>query len=186
MQKQCAGIAGYHGEAGPRVQPRCLRTVRAVCSLALMTCAVSVVADEAGYTTRTDTILLSANRAEQAPDHRSFAFSGEFLLSSTEWRIDSNTAVIRGRLEKPDMIELAGQPARITVLRDGDSRPLVGHSARLRFDPAAEILDLTGTAMIVRDRQSISSDSIRYLLERDTFSAGDGGRVRVVTTPKRD
>ncbi|MEQ8661594.1 MAG: LptA/OstA family protein, partial [Gammaproteobacteria bacterium] len=109
--------------------------------------------------------------------------AGDILLRSAAWTIHADAAVIEGPLADPDQIEVIGAPARIVYQAATDTQPVEGHSRRLWFRPRAELVELEGNARIERAGRSITSDSIRYLLGEDMFSAGREGRVRVVTTP---
>jgi len=132
----------------------------------------------------TDVVFITARQAWQASDEAEFAARGDLLLRGVDWEIRADEARIIGHLRDPDTIHVSGAPARIVYLRADDDEPLEGQSALLEFRPRMDTVRLEGEARIVKGRQSISSEVIKYLLDRDTFAAGSVGRVRVVTTPR--
>lgn len=105
-------------------------------------------------------------------------------MRGAQWAIYADRAKVYGPLRDPESIRVSGTPARIIYYRSGDDEPLEGHSELLEFEPRRDIVRLENGAKIVKGRQSISSETIKYLLERDTFTAGSGGRVKVVTEPR--
>lgn len=105
-------------------------------------------------------------------------------MRGAQWAIYADHAKVYGPLRDPESIRVAGTPARIVYHRSGDDEPLEGHSDMLEFDPRRDIVRLERGAKIVKGRQSITSETIKYLLERDTFTAGSSGRVKVVTKPR--
>lgn len=174
----------YDGHAGRCAQHYVLIT------LATILPGLSLHAEDGGESpaleVQRDTLVIHAHVARQSDDRDSFSLRGDLELRGAEWVIHADSASVDGRLEDPDQIIVDGNPATISVLRDGDTRPFSGSSRHLEFDPRNEIVRLHGDAKVMRGEQSISSDSIRYLLQRDTFSAGTTARVKVVTKPKQD
>lgn len=132
----------------------------------------------------TDVVFITAHQAWQASNGAEFAARGALLIRGADWEIRAENARITGRLRDPDTIHVSGAPARIVYRRAGDDEPLEGQSAMLEFRPRNDTVELEGEARIIKGQQSISSEVIKYLLERDTFAAGSTGRVRVVTTPR--
>lgn len=133
-----------------------------------------------------DVVFIRAERAVQAADRGSFVLDGGLRLAGERWVITADHAVVSGRLQDPDRIEVSGAPARMTLQRETRMTPLRASSQHLVFEPRAELVRLRGAATVDDGEQSISSEAIRYLLNDDTFAAGsdDGGRVRVVTRPR--
>lgn len=132
---------------------------------------------------RDDTVFIRAQQARQADDASSLTVSGGLFMRSGAWTVTADHAVISGRLRDPARIDVTGAPARIHVQEGDDAEAFEGQSQRLEFEPRAEVVRLEGAARVVKGGRSVSSESIKYLLDRDTFAAGTGGRVRVVTTP---
>lgn len=129
-----------------------------------------------------DVVFMRADRAVQKDDELLEA-EGHLLMRDADWTIHAEHAVVNGHLRDPVSIEVAGEPARVDYQPRGESEPLQAFSQRLEFEPREEVLRLHGDARVVKGGRSVSSESIRYLLRSDTFSAGSVGRVRVVTTP---
>jgi lipopolysaccharide transport protein LptA len=175
-------MCGYDGDRCRVVQ---LRVLMMVAGLAWCQSVPAESGSDSGLTVQHDTVVVHAQLARQSDGRQEFHLSGDLRLHSTEWEIRADNSTLSGQLEDPELIVVRGSPARITVQRDGDARPFEGAGYYLEFDPQRETLRLNGDATVHRGGQSISSDAIRYWLERDTFAAGESARVKVVTTPKR-
>lgn len=170
--------SGYDGE-----HPRWLQAGVTALLAGVAATAIARAAEDVPLTPLEDVVFVRAHTATQSLAGDRFDAAGNLLLRSDDWTIRSDTAVIEGPLSDPTEIEVSGTPARIIYQDDDASRPLEGQSSRLWFRPRAEEVVLEGDASVVRGGRSVSSESIRYLLSRDVFSAGRSGRVRVVTTP---
>ncbi len=170
----------YDGDAHGRAQLR----GPVVALLALLSAAAPAESNLPALERQRDTIVIHAREARQSDDGSRFDLSGDLRIRGADWQIRADSAVISGRLEDPDRIEVAGGPASISIQRANDAAPLRGSAEHLEFDPRRETIKLNGDARIEHDRQSITSDAIRYLLQRDTFASAGDGRVKVVTRPK--
>jgi lipopolysaccharide transport protein LptA len=176
--RQAGQVSGYDGE-----RPRWLQARVAALLICVAMAATVRGADEVPLAPLEDLVFVRARTATQSIAGDRFDAAGDLLLRSDDWTIRADTAVIEGSLADPSEIEVSGAPARIVYQDDDATKPLEGESSRLWFRPRAEEVVLEGNARVVRGARSVSSESIRYLLGRDVFSAGRSGRVRVVTTP---
>lgn len=140
--------------------------------------------EKPGFTRADDAVTLRAERATEHADGQSFLVDGALVLGNHRWIIRADSALVSGRLDDPERIEVRGEPATLTVNRAARGTPLVASSRHLVFEPRREIVRLRENATVEDGDKSISSDVIRYVIETDTFTAGDGGRVKVVTRPK--
>lgn len=131
-----------------------------------------------------DTIIARAQEAWESDNGDVMFIRGDLQLRGSHWRIHADTARVEGKLGDPARVVVDGNPARIIVTADAQSQPLEGRSQHLDFDPRAKLMRLEGAATIVKGKESISSESIRYSLDRKTFEAGTHGRVKVVTAPR--
>ena len=138
------------------------------------------------YAILDDAIIVRARKAHEAENGSVMFLQGGLELRAPEWRIDANRGEIFGKLEDPDRIVVDGDPARISVSRSDDGEIFDGRGQHIEFEPNGRTVKLEGEAVVVKGRQSIRSPSIEYALDEDKFSAGEDGRVRVVTTPKPD
>lgn len=173
----------YDGQARRAAQPRVGRCG----GFAVVVCVMfAASADGAPPPLREldETVFVRAQRAEQAPDALRLTASGEVRLRSGAWEILADEAVVSGPLRDPHLIEVSGRPARLRVQRKPGEEAFEGHSRRLEFEPREEVVRLEGDARVVNGARAVSSETIEYLLDRDIFSAGSTGRVRVVTTPR--
>lgn len=171
------GGSRYHGQRGRGVQG-------IVALLALMMLMPAARADDAHELQ--DTVIARAEEAWESDNGDVMFIRGDLQLRGSHWRIHADTARVEGKLGSPSRVVVDGNPARIIVTGDDQSQPLEGRSTHLDFDPKAKLMRLEGAAMIVKGKESISSESIRYSLDRKTFEAGTHGRVRVVTAPHRN
>ena len=111
-------------------------------------------------------------------------FQGNLQLIAADWQLEADAGRLHGKPEDPDLIVVEGRPAVIKVdAVDGDE-DFVGHGQHIEFEPRHNAVRLSGKASVVSHRQSIISEHIEYQLDDETFNAGAGGRVRVVTTPR--
>ena len=111
-------------------------------------------------------------------------FQGNLQLIAADWQLEADAGRLRGRPEDPDLIVAEGRPAMIKVdAVDGDE-DFIGYGQHVAFEPRKNAVRLSGKASVVSNRQSIISEHIEYQIDDETFNAGAGGRVRVVTTPR--
>ena len=171
------GGCRYHGQRG--------RAVQGIIALVwLMQLAPCVNADDAHELQ--DTVIARAQEAWESDNGDVMFIRGDLQLRGSHWRIQADTARVEGKLGDPARVVVDGTPVRIIVTGDDASQPLEGRSTHLDFEPRAKLMRLEGAATIVKGKESISSESIRYSLDRKTFEAGTHGRVKVVTSPHRN
>ncbi len=131
-----------------------------------------------------DAIIVSAGEAWETEDGGAMYLRRDVVLRAPDWRIRADRGNVIGKLEDPELIVADGNPARIFVSREADEEPFEASSRHIEFDPNNDAVELKGEALVEKGRESIRSQTIDYDLDKDTFSAGDDGRVRVVTTPE--
>ncbi len=171
------GGSRYHGQHGRGAQGAI-----ALLWLALLTSGARAD-DSKPLSDLKDTVIARAQEAWESDDGDVMFIRGDLQLRGSHWRIHADSARVEGKLGSPVRVVVDGNPARIIVTGDDESQPLEGRSQHLDFDPRAKLMRLEGAAMIVKGQESISSESIRYSLDRKTFEAGTHGRVKVVTAP---
>lgn len=179
MSKDSVWVGGsrYHGQHGRGAQG-------AIALLWLMLLVTGARADnDKPLSDLKDTVIARAEQAWESDDGEIMFIRGDLQLRGSHWRIYADTARVEGKLGAPARVVVDGNPARIIVTGDDQSEQLEGQSQHLDFDPRAKLMRLEGAAMIVKGQESISSESIRYSLDRKTFEAGTHGRVKVVTAP---
>lgn len=167
--------AGYDDHVSGSDQPRGLVAL----ALALAFACAPAVAQQPGGTA----IVVRADEAHESLDGEVLTVTGALTVRAPDWRLDAASGRIVGALEDPDLIEVEGMPARLEVRRPADTERFEGSSEYIAFRPKREAVALRGDALVVKGAQSIRSGRIDYVLENDTFTAGFGGRVKVVTTP---
>lgn len=164
----------YHEQRSPVVQPLAAFAALVISQLAHADQVLPLSKLE-------DTVIARAQEAWESDDGDTMFIRGDLRLRGSHWRIYADTARVEGKLGDPSRVVVDGSPARIVVSRDAASQPLEGQSRHLEFDPRAKLMRLDGAATVVRGQDSISSESIRYSLDRNTFEAGSHGRVKVIT-----
>jgi len=171
------GGSRYHGQRG--------RGAQGVIALLWFVLPVScaLAAEDKPLNELQDTIIARAQEAWESDKGDVMFIRGDLQLRGSHWRIHADTARVEGNLGDPARVVVDGNPARIIVTGDDQAQPLEGRSQHLDFDPRAKLMRLEGAAMIVKGQESISSESIRYSLDRKTFEAGTHGRVKVITAP---
>lgn len=157
-----------------------------VVAIAAMTPAAAELSGGVRDARPADVVIIRAETATQDDSQDGYRLNGNFVMLSDEWEIRADRASVSGRLADPARVELEGAPASLTILRDAGRDPFHGLGESVVFLPHEDVVTLDGAASVVSGRQSITSESIRYWLERETFAAGAGGRVRVVTEPGPD
>lgn len=171
----------YDGQSlAARQQHTTKSRARALVSLVVLGISAAWAEDDVPFTVLEDTLIVSAARAFESDDGTAMVLEGGLELHANDWRIVADRAVLAGRLDDPDKVVVDGDPARIIVGASDGGEALEGRGQHLEFEPNTETIRLEGAAMIVRGEQSISSESIKYLLDKGTFAAGSHGRVRVV------
>lgn len=171
------GGSRYHGQRGRGAQG-------VIASLWLVLAGHWVQADEAKPLNELqDTVIARAQEAWESDNGDVMFIRGDLQLRGSHWRIQADTARVEGKLGDPARVVVDGNPARIIVNSDGQAEPLEGRSQHLDFDPRGKLVRLEGAATIVKGKESISSEYIRYSLDHKTFEAGTHGRVKVVTAP---
>ncbi len=133
-----------------------------------------------------DTVIARAQEAWESDNGDTIFIRGDLQLRGSRWHIYADTARVEGKLGDPARVVVDGSPARIVVRHDATGQPLEGRSRHLEFNPRTKFMRLDGAATVVRGQDSISSESIRYSLERNTFEAGSHGRVKVITGPRSE
>lgn len=166
----------YHGQHGRGAQG-------VIAVLWLMLFVACARADGQPLSDLKDTVVARAQEAWESDNGEIMFIRGDLQLRGSHWRIHADTARVEGKLGSPARVVVDGNPARIIVTGDDATQTLEGRSQHLDFDPRAKLMRLEGAAMIVKGQESISSESIRYSLDRKTFEAGTHGRVKVVTAP---
>lgn len=131
-------------------------------------------------------LTVIADEATQSERKDQLSVRGHLSIRADDWKIEAQSAVLFGKPDDPQKIEVTGEPASIIYRRPGADESLSAHSHFLIFEPGKDRLDLDGKAYVERARQAIASESILYFLDDDTFKTGSKGRVRVVTQPEPD
>ncbi len=178
---------GSNRVGGSRYDGQRWRVVQPLAALAGVLIGFAADADESRpLSNLKDTVIARAQEAWESDNGDTMFIRGDLQLRGSHWHIYADTARVEGKLGDPVRVVVDGSPARIVISRDGDAEPLEGRSHHLEFDPRAKIMRLDGAATVVKGQDSISSESMRYSLDRNTFKAGSHGRVKVVSGSRSD
>ena len=159
-------------------------------ALALVAATPAMAAAESlpPYEPLDSAVILEAAEGWESDETGEFYVRGGLSLRTDLWTINADSARVAGPLENPELIVVDGAPATITLHVDDQSsaaEPVQAEGRHLEFAVPDNSLQLDGHALLRREGQSVTSEHISYLIDRDLFSAGSYGRVKVITEPKR-
>lgn len=161
-----------------------LRCRRVLLSIVLLTGTSTVLAAD-DFGEESEAVFVRAREGVQGFDERVFLVRGGLEVHGQDWEISADEATISGALGAPERIQVTGAPARIVVTRGVGQAPIEGQSRSFDFEPPQNTVRFEGGAVVLDGTQSVSSESITYQLDREVFSAGRAGRVKVITSLPR-
>jgi len=131
------------------------------------------------------TISISADEAFEDLKPNILHFKGNFLMQSNEWRLESNQATVSGRPDKPDKIYLEGEPARFLIDRRDDKnlRTIEASAPAIEYLRSANLLKLSGGAVLKLDQEVIRSAVIEFDLDSDRYRASGADGVMIEVPP---
>lgn len=132
-----------------------------------------------------ETISISADEAFEDLQPNILHFNGNFMMQSNEWRLESKQATVSGRPDKPDKIHLEGEPARFMIDRkDGEILQTIEASAPvIEYLRSANLLKLSGGAVLKLDEEVIRSAVIEFDLDSDRYRASGADGVMIEVPP---
>lgn len=130
-----------------------------------------------------DMISISADEAREDEQPGILHFNGNFLMQSSDWKLVSEVATVYGSPDKPDRVFLEGAPARFVVYRDDQSEqgPIKAAASAVEYLRDANVLILSGGAMLELGDEVIRSTDIMYDISTNRYQAGgtDGVLIKV-------
>lgn len=137
----------------------------------------------------TGPVTVTADRGEWV-DGGPMRYSGHVALRSDTLSLDGDTLELRqlgdGRFEA----RIHGAPARLDHAGVPDTRgasavPVKAEAKQLFYDSRSGIVELTGSANLLRGSDEVHGESIRYDVgaRRVQAEGGSGGQVRIVIQP---
>lgn len=138
----------------------------------------------AGAADREHPIDISARDSQYDVGTGVWTFAGEVRIVYGNIEANGDSSVVQQRDEEITGIELHGKPATWREVLD-DGREIHGEAATITFDPAREVLVMSGNTRVRHPRGVFSGDRLVYDLVSGTLSgeSDDGGRVRMTIQP---
>ena len=138
-----------------------------------------------------DSVIIKADSAWEDATEDVVHFSGGFTLRAPDWYVSADTAVVYGKLDDPDKVQLNGNPARIFFLRTGsdtdsptrnDGEPAdrtEGTATDIEYLRSTNVVKLSGSATLKRDEDVLVSEKIEYDVDSDRYTASGTGGVNI-------
>lgn len=132
-----------------------------------------------------DMISISADEAREDEQPGILYFNGNFLMQSSDWKLTSEAAIVYGSPDKPDRVFLEGVPARFEVYRNDQSElgSIKATASAVEYIREANVLILSGGAMLELGDEVIRSTDIRYDISTNRYQAGGADGVLIKVPP---
>ena len=111
-------------------------------------------------------------------------FTGNVIITQGTIRITADKVVVTrpGGDSQKTLVDAYGNPATFYQMQD-NGKPVKGHAAKLHYDLAKDLVELTGNAYIEQLNSNIKGDRITYLVKEQKMQAySQGGEQKRVTT----
>ncbi|GAA0503046.1 lipopolysaccharide ABC transporter substrate-binding protein LptA [Tatumella terrea] len=110
-------------------------------------------------------------------------FTGNVIITQGTIRITADKVVVTrpGGDSKKTLVDAYGNPATFYQMQD-NGKPVKGHAAKLHYDLAKDMVELTGNAYIQQLNSNIQGDRITYLVKLQKMQADSQGPQKRVTT----
>lgn len=113
-------------------------------------------------------------------------YRGNVRISANEFSLDGEQLELHQHEGRQFTIVVTGAPAHFAHLGNGADAPPVDASAnRIEYDSRSGIVELDGGVQLLRGRDSLSTEHLRYDIaeRRIQASGGSGGQVRITLDP---
>ncbi|MDH4019940.1 MAG: hypothetical protein OEU84_10110 [Xanthomonadales bacterium] len=153
------------------------------CSLLMLACAPCISAPLGAGAF--DMISISADEAREDEQPGILHFSGQFQMRSDDWQLNSAQATVYGSPDKPDRVYLEGSPAHFNVKQTDqtDQGPINGTAEVVEYLRAANLLVLSGEAVLKLGDEIIRSARIEYDISTNRYQAGGDDGVHIQVPP---
>ena len=133
-----------------------------------------------------DTITISADEAREDEQLDILHFKGRFFMQSNTWQLTSALATVYGRPDRPDKVHLEGAPAHFRIDRSavGEAEGIDAVAPVVDYLRSANMLRLSGGAVLKLGDEVIYSDIIEYDIDTDRYRASGGRGVRIEVPAK--
>ena len=132
-----------------------------------------------------DIISISADEAREDEQPGILHFNGNIRMQSSDWKLTSEVATVYGSPDKPDRVFLEGVPARFVVYRNDQTElgSIKAAASAVEYIRDANVLILSGGAMLELGDEVIRSTDIRYDISTNRYQAGGTGGVLIKVPP---
>lgn len=155
----------------------------AICSLSLLGCLAHALPDD-----QQQPIHVSANSAVQ--ENNKVTYRGNVIIVQGSVRIEADQVVIQHEKGKLQKAVATGKPARFQQQPDTDGGLITGSATTLIYHNSDQRVELLQDALVDRDKSTVKSDRIEYLLpsktvRADTSPNNASGRVEMILQPNQ-
>lgn len=155
----------------------------AICSLGLLTGFAHALPDD-----QQQPIRVTANSAIQ--ENNTVTYRGNVIIVQGSVRIEADQVVIHHEKGKLQKAIATGKPARFQQQPDTDGGLITGSANTLIYHNSDQRVELLQDALVDRDKSTVKSDRIEYLLPSKTVRADSSpnnasGRVEMILQPNQ-
>lgn len=148
--------------------------------------ASAAAAPAPGYRRPTGPIDIEAQSADILRDGRAI-YRGQVKVSAQDFDLSGDELEMRQLDDRQFVIVVTGAPAHFAH-HGGvgkEAPPVDANAQRIEYDSRNGVLQLTGQVQLLRGRDRLSTDTLRYDLKerRIQASGGSGGQVRITLDP---
>ncbi len=133
-------------------------------------------------------IHVTANSAVQ--ENNTVTYRGNVIIVQGSVRIEADQVVIQHEKGKLQKAVATGKPARFQQQPDTDGGLITGSATTLIYHNSDQRVELLQNALVDRDKSTVKSDRIEYLLSSKTVRAdaapnNAAGRVEMILQPNQ-
>lgn len=146
----------------------------------------SVFAEDLPRLSDDDTVSVFAQTAWEDKDQEITYFEGRFRLVGPDWSLVADSAALYGSLDDPERVVALGKPAQIVIRKSSLEGDVVGRGEEIEYLRAEDAVQVSGSAVITNDGNSMSSSVLRYDIAGDRIDAGGPDGVKMVLDPNTE
>lgn len=155
----------------------------AICSVGLLASFAHALPDD-----QQQPIHVTANSAIQ--ENNTMTYRGNVVIVQGSVRIEADQVVINHEKGKLQKATATGKPARFQQQPDVDGGLITGSATTLIYHNSDQRVELLQDAFVDRDKSTVKSDRIEYLLPSKTVRAdaspnNTSGRVEMILQPNQ-
>lgn len=142
---------------------------------------------EEGYGRPTGPIEIEAQTADILRDGTAI-YQGGVQVRSSEFELSGDRMELRQPAERQYRLLVTGAPAHFAHAGGGaDAPPVDATAQRIEYDSGSNVIELSGDVRVLRGRDRLSTERLRYELDERRIQASGGteGQVRITIDPDR-